>query len=194
MGGHRFNPEKAHKLDNPERRKLMPPERILQEFQIHPSDVVLDLGAGTGYFTLPASRMTEKEVYALDLEPRMLALLQEKVRQTEAAANVHVLQGAIENIPLESQSVDKIIASLVLHESDDLKKTLREMQRVLRPGGRILIIEWEKQQTEEGPPLSERIAVEEMEETIRNVGMEIERRVRENGMYYLLHVKQSHVV
>ncbi len=193
MGGHRFQPEKAHILDNPERRKLLPPEKILLDFQIARSDVVLDLGAGTGYFTFPASRMTEKEVFALDVEPRMLELLEEKIRQTEAT-NVRLLQGEIENIPLKGQTVDKIIASFVLHETDDLVKTMEEIRRVLRPGGRILVVEWEKKQMEEGPPFEERIAVEELEKAMRNVGLEIEKRSHENGKHYLLHGKYRHSV
>lgn len=188
MSGQRFNPEMAHVLDHPERRKLLPPEKILRDFQIVQSDVVLDLGAGTGYFTLPAARMTEKEVFALDVEPRMLDMLKEKVVQAKVT-NVRLLQGETENIPLEGQTVDKIIASFILHETRNLTKTLHEIKRVLKTGGRMLVIEWEKRQTEEGPPLKERLAVEELQKAIRGAGLEIEKTLRENGKHYLLHVK-----
>lgn len=67
----RFNPEHAAKLDNPERRKALPPETILTLLDIQTGDTVLDLGAGTGYFTLPASKLC-REVIALDVEPQML--------------------------------------------------------------------------------------------------------------------------
>lgn len=185
MGRHRFDPSKAHHLDHPERRKQLPPEKILQELQIRSSDTVLDLGAGTGYFTIPAAQMTEKVVYALDVEPRMLDLLEENVRRSKLT-NVHLLPGTMENIPLESQSVDKVIASLVLHETDQLEKTLQEIRRVLRSGGTMLIVEWEKHEMEDGPPLTERISVEEMKEAIRTVGMEIQKCIRESHYYRLI--------
>ncbi|GAB7386692.1 class I SAM-dependent methyltransferase [Bacillaceae bacterium] len=190
MAGHRFNPENAHKLDNPERRKLLPPEKILQDFRIDRFDVVLDLGAGTGYFALPAARMTEKKVIALDVEPRMLEMLKEKAER-EQAANVHLLQGEIENIPLEEETVDKIIASFILHETGELAKTLRESERVLKPGGRMLVIEWERKPMEEGPPFKDRLAAEDLQKAIGEAGMNIEKTIRENGKHYLLYVKKQ---
>ncbi len=67
----RFNPQHLHKLDNPERRKSLPPDKLLDLLKIRDTDTVLDLGAGTGYFTLPASWLCEK-FDGLEAEPQML--------------------------------------------------------------------------------------------------------------------------
>lgn len=76
MHERRFNPENMSRLDNPERRKKFPPEKLLELLQIDKKDNILDLGAGIGYFTIPAAQMTDGSVFALDIEPKMLEEIQ----------------------------------------------------------------------------------------------------------------------
>lgn len=70
--GHRFPPGKMHLLDTPERRRLMPPQELINMVSVQAQDTVVDLGAGTGYFSIPAAHMTNETVYAVDVEPKML--------------------------------------------------------------------------------------------------------------------------
>lgn len=185
MAGHRFNPEHAQKLDSPERRELLPPQKILEDFGLESSDVVLDMGAGTGYFTLPAAGMTER-VIALDVEPRMLALLEKRL-QDQNVTNVELREGKIEEIPVEDGSVDKVIASFILHETDDLDQVIQEMKRVIKPGGKTLIIEWEKKETDQGPPLAHRLDIKDLKQQLEAHQVTIEKSIQENGKHYLLH-------
>lgn len=157
----RFDPSKMARLDNPERRKALPPENILTESKLGSSNDVLDLGAGTGYFTVPAAKMTKGTVYALDIEPQMLDFLKNRV-QEEQLTNVEFIQGVIEEIPMDNEKVDFVIASFVLHEVEPLSKGLDEILRVMKPGGSCLCIEWEKKQMEQGPPLGHRINSDDM--------------------------------
>ncbi|OXM83019.1 class I SAM-dependent methyltransferase [Paenibacillus rigui] len=161
MSERRFAPSKMARLDNPERRKALPPEKILTESMLGPSNDVLDLGAGTGYFTVPAAKMTKGTVYALDVEPQMLDFLKNRV-QEEQLTNVEFIQGVIEEIPMDNETVDFVIASFVLHEVEPLSKGVDEILRILKPEGRCVCIEWEKKQTEQGPPLGHRINSDDM--------------------------------
>lgn len=189
MSERRFDPAKMARLDNPERRKALPPERILKEFELHPTDDVLDLGAGTGYFTLPAAKMTQGTVYALDVAEQMLDVIKERTAELNLA-NVQFIQGAIEEIPMEAAKVDCVIASFVLHEVEPLSKGLEEIKRVLKPGGRCLCIEWEKKQMEQGPPLEHRIHSNDMKAAFTENGFTVVSTSFPSESHYIIIVQK----
>ncbi|GGA57701.1 SAM-dependent methyltransferase [Kroppenstedtia guangzhouensis] len=169
MNDRKFDPNKSDRLDSAERKRQLPPEAVLKELPIKKSDKVLDLGAGTGYFTFPIAQLTDETVYALDIEPKMLDILATRTEEHKAK-NVKILKGDIQQIPLPSQEVDHILASLVLHEVE-LIKTLKEIQRVLKPNGTCLCLEWERKQSNEGPPLHHRVKSTDMEQSMESVGL-----------------------
>lgn len=88
---HQFSTDKMHLLDTPDRHKLMPPKELL-DMVLQTQDTVVDLGAGTGYFTLPAAQMTNGTVYAVDVEPKMLEVLEQRVEE-HALSNVTPITG-----------------------------------------------------------------------------------------------------
>jgi ubiquinone/menaquinone biosynthesis C-methylase UbiE len=75
----RFDPSKKDLLDSPERKKLLPPEKLLSLLPIQKNHDILDLGAGSGYFAIPTAQLTDGTIYALDLEPEMLAVLKARM-------------------------------------------------------------------------------------------------------------------
>jgi ubiquinone/menaquinone biosynthesis C-methylase UbiE len=159
--GHRFDPKHLHRLDNPERRKALPPDEVLGLLDVQKNMTVADIGCGPGYFTLPLAQMTEREVFALDVSEEMLDVLSDRARQA-GASNITPILSPAENIKLADDSVDGLICSLVLHEVDDLSQTLSEFKRILKPGGTMLLVEWDKKPMDIGPPLHIRIAPEEL--------------------------------
>jgi len=185
----RFDPSKMAKLDNPERRKALPPEKLLSELNIREDQTVLDLGAGTGYFTIPAAKLTQGTVYALDVEPQMLSVLKETVEQ-EGLQNVHYVNGVIEEIPLADEIADYVIASFILHEVEPLSKGLQEIYRTLKPGGKCFCLEWEKKQMEQGPPLNHRIHSSDMEVNLKQQGFKVLSRSFPTDQHYLMIVEK----
>jgi ubiquinone/menaquinone biosynthesis C-methylase UbiE len=172
MHERRFNPEHMAKLESPERRALLPPEPLLIQLDVSGSVSVLDIGAGTGYFAIPAAERTKGVVYALDVEPKMLETIKGRAEERNLM-NIRTTEGALEQIPLEDGTVDRIIASLVLHEAETLKQAIGEIVRVLRRGGRCLCLEWEKKTSEQGPPLHHRIHSDEMKQAMEQNGLQI---------------------
>jgi ubiquinone/menaquinone biosynthesis C-methylase UbiE len=107
---------------------------------IRPGDTVLDIGAGSGTDALIAARLAgpRGRVYALDMTPAMSAKLRTLVLRL-GTTNVEVLEGNAEAIPLADGSVDVVTSNGMLNLVPDKLAAVREMRRVLRPGGRVQI-------------------------------------------------------
>jgi arsenite methyltransferase len=105
---------------------------------LHPGEVVLDLGSGAGADVLISARRVAPggRVYGLDMTPEMLELAR---RNAAGVDNVEFLQGYLEDIPLPAASVDVVISNCVLNLAADKAVVLREAARVLRPGGRFAV-------------------------------------------------------
>lgn len=181
----RFNPAHLHKLDDPKRLQELPPLDILAMLEIRSGDVVLDIGAGTGYFTLPAASLSSATVYALDVQPEMLQVLNKRAAE-KGLTHIKLVEGEIEQMPLPDQVADRVIASLVLHEVEPLSRGLEEIKRVLKPRGRLLCLEWEKKETEQGPPLSHRIGSDEMKRALQDAGFSIVRLTFPTEAHYII--------
>lgn len=174
-GPFRFHPENMHLLDTPERKKLMPAEKLLSMLPVKDDDTIVDLGAGTGYFSLPAAKVTKSTVYAVDVEPKMLEVLEERVEE-QKLSNVRPTIGVIEDIPLLDGIADIVIASLVLHEVEPLSKGLQEIHRILKGDGRLLCLDWEPKESPMGPPIEVRIASKDMEKALNVTGLTVTKR------------------
>ncbi|NWG13960.1 MAG: arsenite methyltransferase [Acidobacteria bacterium] len=108
--------------------------------ELHPGEVVLDLGSGGGIDVLLSARRVgpSGKAYGLDMTDEMLALARDNQREA-GISNVEFLKGEMEDIPLPDASVDVIISNCVINLSPDKDRVLAEAFRVLRPGGRIAV-------------------------------------------------------
>jgi arsenite methyltransferase len=106
--------------------------------ELHPGEVVLDLGSGGGIDVILSARRVGPtgSAYGLDMTDEMLALAECNAREA-GVTNVHFLKGVIEQIPLPAESVDVVISNCVINLSVDKAAVLTEIARVLKPGGRV---------------------------------------------------------
>lgn len=106
--------------------------------ELRAGETVLDLGSGGGIDVILSARRVGREgtAYGVDMTDEMLDLARRNAREA-GVGNVHFLKGTIEQIPLPDASVDVVISNCVINLSVDKPAVLREIARVLRPGGRV---------------------------------------------------------
>lgn len=182
--GHRFDPRKAARLESEERRRRLPPKEVFAKIGLSPGMVLADVGAGSGYFTLPAAEVVgpSGKVFALDLSEEMLGLLRAK----NPPPQVEVLACGEACLPLGEGTADLVLAAFVLHEAPDPEAFLREIHRVARPGGRAALLDWLPLDEEEGPPREDRIAPEEAAGLLRRAGFRLLGEEVFGGSFFLL--------
>lgn len=183
---HKFNPAGMHKLDNPERRKILPPEKILSLTGLKEGDTFLDIGAGTGYFAIPAADITGEtgRVIAADISPEMLDEL--KSRYKSDRGRIEFLLSREGGLDLETGIADLAFMAFILHEINDIKSYLKEVHRVLKPGGKFAVVEWEKKEMPKGPPVQERIDSNDAAGIITEQGFSLIRSESLNQFNYFL--------
>lgn len=169
--GWRFPPERRHLLWDEDRTKRMPAEPVLTAAGIAPGMTVIDVGAGTGYWTVTLSEMVgpEGRVIAADVEPVMIDELRSLVQERELG-NVEVVASEEYHIPVPDGIADAAVLGFVLHEPPDPDALLREIARLLKPGGRALVLEWQKWETGQGPPIEHRLSAEETRNLLEAAG------------------------
>lgn len=129
-------------LDRPERDEAEMPDKVIAHMQIKPTDVVADVGAGTGYFTLRISRVVPQgTVYAVEIQPEMLAFLAQRARQLKAD-NVITVQGTETDPRLPVQAIDVVLLVDTYHEFAYPREMMENIVKSLKPGGRVIQIEY----------------------------------------------------
>ena len=156
---------------------LIEPDKLFATLQVQPGDVVLDLGCGAGRYSLPLARRLGAAglVYAVDLWEEGLASLMDQARQ-EGLANIRtVLADVSHPLPLAAASVDLALLATVLHdlaEAGQAQGALIELARLVKPGGRLAVLEFKKIAGPPGPPLSIRLSPEEVAALLRPFGFQ----------------------
>ncbi len=159
-----FKHTHAHKLEDPERLKWLPPAEVLSRLHLKPGTRVADVGAGTGYFSLPIAQAIGDAgtVFAVDMQQEMLDLLRRKLRAAERAEQ-HFPSSGPGSQAAVSMTTPSIVAfyANIWHELDDHDAVLREAMRVTAPKGSIAILDWRSdKESPPGPPQEHRISAE----------------------------------
>lgn len=133
-------------LERPERDREEQPRKLMEAIELKPGDVVADVGAGTGYFSF---RMAKKvgpkgKVLAVDIQPEMLNIIRARMKKRKVT-NIEPVRGAIADPKLPKGKVDLILMVDVYHEFSQPYEMTVEMIKALKPGGRLVFVEYRKE-------------------------------------------------
>ena len=130
-------------LERPDREETEQPERVLDALDLHPGDVVADVGAGTGYFSLRIARRVSPggRVLATDIQPGMIALLEANVKAAQRDDVVPIL-ATEDDARLPDDAVDLVLMVDVYHELSRPFVILRQVKKALRAKGRLVLVEY----------------------------------------------------
>ena len=121
------------------------PEKNLKLFGLKEDSIVADLGAGTGYYALAAGALVPRgKVYAVEIEKDYLHTIHHKVKEAHLG-NVDIIWGNVEKIggtKIGDCVVDVVIASNILFQVEYKAEFIKEANRILKPSGRFLLIDW----------------------------------------------------
>ncbi len=151
--------DKKHKLDNPQRREMLPPGKTLQILGLQEGDFIADIGCGIGYFSIPAAEIVgdSGRVFGLDLSVEMIEELDHKI-ETNDLQNIRTIISGEDDLKLCDESVNFAFIANVLHELNEIPTMLKEVMRILKNQGKIVVLEWKKEESNYGPPVEHRIA------------------------------------
>lgn len=155
----------AGMLDNSLRRLIQNPKKILEPF-IQNGMTVLDLGCGPGFFSIEIAKMLSNsgKVIAADLQMGMLDIVKRKILGTELETRIELHKCEEDKVGI-NEKVDLIIAFYMVHEVPDQDSLFRELKTILKPNGKIYIIE---------PKLHvSKSSFEEMNNRIKELGFKI---------------------
>lgn len=161
---------KQEKLENPARLAELNPVEALKKIGIGKQDIVCDIGAGSGIFTIPAAKMTKNTVFALELNVGFLKIINEKAK-AQKLLNIVTKQVTGDYYDIHSDSVDVVILVTVLHEIENKEVLFTEIKRIMKPQAKLAIIEFHKQQTPMGPPAVLRLSKEEVSQLCSDFGL-----------------------
>ena len=151
MSENKFDPRKLKKLNNPQRLLDIPPAFIQSKLTVEKPGVLVDIGAGTGFFSIAFLRQfNASRLYACDMSETMLDWMKEHVASKHPG--IIPVKSEENCLPIDDAVADLVFMIALHHELENPSALLEEAYRVLKPGGEIFIADWKKGDTVQGPP------------------------------------------
>lgn len=151
--------------------------------------VVADLGCGNGFYVLPAAQLVGSSgtVIAVDVVENKLGATVSIANQF-GYKNVKIVKADLEKplMDVPENSCDMVIVGNILHEVKQTDMLIRNMYRILKTGGRVMVVEWKRSATPFGPPLDKRIEQEKLEILLMQAGMRKVKELQADGYHYAM--------
>jgi ubiquinone/menaquinone biosynthesis C-methylase UbiE len=193
LPGNLFPPDKIFLLEEP--RDWQDTEEILERLHLETGDIVADIGAGSGYFTIPlASRVGDKGlVFAEDIQIEMINYISKKVEDLELK-NVRVIFGKTEDPSLLDNFFNLVFLANTYHELETPFLMLENIKKDLRYYGTLAIIDWDPtKKSPFGPPLNVKVPEDTIIKEVERTGFElIEKHNFMPYHYFLVFRKKSY--
>jgi len=185
MNERTFHARDLHKLEDPQRLTWIPRDEVIARIGPSRGMTIADVGAGTGFFAIPFAQAVGDtgSILAVDFQKEMLAGLGAKLSPPGAPKNVTLVEGEASRTTLQGECCDIVFMSNLWHELDDEPGVLREVHRLLRPGGRLAILDWRADvPPPPGPPAAHRVSLGALRDVLSRNGWPVD-SAEHIGMY-----------
>jgi ubiquinone/menaquinone biosynthesis C-methylase UbiE len=182
----KFDIRLRQELLSEEREASLQPSALLRRLGLSSGDTLADIGCGPGFFTIPAAEIVGESglVLAADIQGEMLSAVRSRAAE-HGLTNIHVVKSSDKGIPIPDGSCDVVLMAFVLDEVEQRSSFLHRAARLLKPRGRLAVLEWEKEQEVAGPPLVDRISPEELLADAHAAGLYLDEQRELNDQQYL---------
>jgi len=163
-------------LEDPKRDAYQKPQEVMTALAIKPGEVIADIGAGSGYFTFRLAQQVggKGKIYAVDVSPDMILHINRRIRDLHVGNVVTVLSDPDDPL-LPVRSIDRFFFSESWHHIENQTKYLELMKRMLKPGGQVVMIDFQKKDLPVGPPLQMKIAKEDLIRQMQSHGFRLQK-------------------
>jgi arsenite methyltransferase len=175
-------------LEDPQRDEWQKPDAVIQALDLKEGQVVADIGAGSGYFTVRLARTVGQKgrVLAVDIDEGMLSYLRQRLAQ-EKIDNVQVMQVPPHDPLLIDSSLDLAFICNTYHHLEDREIYLRKLRKALKPDGRLVIVDfYKKEGIPVGPPMPMRLGEETVKKELQAAGMKVAEKLTILPYQYIL--------
>ena len=176
--------EYAKVLEDPSRDEWQKPHDVVMALNLKPTDTVADIGAGSGYFARRFA-IHAGRVFAVDIDEKLLGMVRAK-----APANLETIVAAPDDPHLPQRSIDMVFFCDVLHHIENRPAYFAKLARALKPGGRIVVIDFYKKDLPVGPPPSMKLADQEVIAEFQKAGFALSKRLDSLPYQYFLFFEQ----
>ena len=164
------------------------PKTNLEQFGLEKGMKVADLGVGSGFYVVAAARMVGDlgRVFGVDVQKELVAEVK-RTAEKEKLENVEVIWGDIEKAEgtkIKEAQLDAVIVSNVLFQVEDREGLIKEIARILKPGGKVLVVDWMDSFAGMGPSRTSVVTQEVAESLFVNLGFRVEKRIDAGDHHY----------
>ncbi len=172
--------EYAKILEDPKRDSWQLPHVVVTQLGLKPDEVVADIGSGTGYFARRFAKHAGK-VYAVDIDERLLT-----ISRKDAPVNLETVLAAPDDPKLPAGGVDTVFFCDVLHHVENRPAYYRKLSKALKPGGRVVIVDFRKKPLPIGPPEGMKLAEADVVAEFKAAGFRLSRMLEVLPYQYFL--------
>lgn len=170
------------------------PKQFLKDAGLSVGMVMADLGAGSGFFSFAGAELVgdNGEVYAVDVRPEILGHI-ESQKNVFGKRNVLTIEADLRtpgSTGILDDSVDFVLLAKVLHDVEDVTPVFNEAHRILKEGGKAVVLEWVKEKTFAGMSAERLISHDEMKELVRSHNFVVEEEVAADDYHYAFILKE----